>query len=197
MLKHRFRNARFKLAVASSLAVVAALAAFGPALAAGSAETQASSANTVMIEGSKHSTLKFVYPKTIVSGEKLTIENKTVPKAVGPHTFSLVEESEFPETAPERKKCFTPKHICMAIAKWHGVKGEGPPTKNPAKAGKPGWDTEGSLSKKGDSWFTGEKPGASYTQVVSADTSKGPTTITFMCAIHPWMHGSIEVLPKG
>ena len=48
----------------------------------------------------------------------------------------------------------------MAIAKWHGVKGEGPPTKNPAKAGKPGWDTEGSLSKTGDSWFTGEKPGS-------------------------------------
>jgi hypothetical protein len=116
---------------------------------------------------------------------------------VGPHTFSLVEESEFPETASQRKKCFTPKHICKAVAEWHGVKGEGPPTKNPAKAGKPGWDTEGSLSKKGDSWFTGEKPGASYTQVVSADTSNGPTTITFMCAIHPWMHGSIEVLPKG
>jgi hypothetical protein len=196
-LKHRFRNARFRLAVGSSLAVVAALAAFGPALAAGSAETQASSANTVKIVGSKHSPLKFVYPKTIVSGEKLTIENTTSPKAVGPHTFSLVEESEFPETASQRKKCFTPKHICKAVAEWHGVKGEGPPTKNPAKAGKPGWDTEGSLSKKGDSWFTGEKPGASYTQVVSADTSNGPTTITFMCAIHPWMHGSIEVLPKG
>ena len=195
MKKSQFRNVRVKIAVTLSLVVIAALAAFGPALAAGSAETQASSANTVLIEGSKKSPLKFVYPKTIVSGEELTIENKTVPKAVGPHTFSLVEESEFAETAPERKKCFTPKHICMAIAKWHGVKGEGPVTENPVKAGKPGWDTEGTLSKTGDSWFTGEKPGSSFTQKVTADTSKGPTTIPFMCAIHPWMHGSIEVLP--
>lgn len=193
MKQHRFRNLRIKIAVTSSLAVVAALAAFGPAFAAGSAETQASSANTVLIEGSKKSPLKFVYPKTIVSGEDLTIENKSIPKAIGPHTFSLVEESEFAETAPERKKCFTPKHICMAVAKWHGVKGkEGTVTVNPVKAGKPGWDTEGSLSKTGDSWFTGEKPGTSYTQRVTAE---GGTTITFMCAIHPWMHGSIEVLP--
>jgi hypothetical protein len=195
--KSLFRNVRARVAVTASLAVVAALAALGPAIAAGSAETQASSANTVLIEGSKKSPLKFVYPKTIVSGEELTIENKSIPKAIGPHTFSLVEESEFPETKPDRKKCFTPDHICMAIAKWHGVKGEGPVTKNPAKAGKTGWDTEGTLSKPGDSWFTGNKPGTSITQKVSADTSKGPTTIHFICAIHPWMHGSIEVLPGG
>jgi hypothetical protein len=194
--QRRFRHAKLKLAVTSSLAVVVALAVFGPAIATGSsAGASGSTANTVLIEGSRKSPLKFVYPKTIVSGEELTIENKTNPKAVGPHTFSMVEESEFAETATERKKCFTPGHICMAIAKWHGVKGKGPVTVDPAKAGKPGWDTEGSLSKTGDSWFTGEKPGTSYTQKVTADTSNGPTTITFMCAIHPWMHGSIEVLP--
>ena len=44
----------------------------------------------------------------------------------------------------------------MAIADRHGVDGKGPPTKNPVKAGKPGWDTEGYLSKDGDSWLTGE-----------------------------------------
>jgi hypothetical protein len=180
--QRRFRSINLKLAVTASLAVVVAIAVFGPGLAAGSAETGSTAANTVLIEGSKKSPLKFVYPKTIV----------------GPHTFAMVEESEVPRTAPQRKKCFTPKHICMAIAKWHGVKGpEAPVTINPAKAGKPGWDTEGSLSKEGDSWFTGLKPGSSFTQRVTADTSKGPTTITFICAIHPWMHGSIEVLPKN
>ena len=156
--------------------------------------TSASTANTVLIKGSKKSPLEFVYPKTIVSGEELTIENKSIPKAIGPHTFSLVEESLLPQTQPARKKCFTPKHICKAIADWHGVVGEGEPTKNPAKAGKPGWDTMGSLSKNGDVWFTGEKPGTSFTQRVTAAPG---TTIHFMCAIHPWMQGSIEVLPKG
>ena len=194
-MKHLFRITSIKIAVSASVAVAAAFAALGPALATGSsAETQASSANTVLIKGSKKTPLEFVYPKTIVSGEELTIENKSIPKAIGPHTFSLVQESLTPETKPDRKKCFTPDHICMAIADWHGVVGKGPVTKNPAKAGKPGWDTEGTLSKKGDSWFTGEKPGSSLTQRV---TAKPGTTIHFICAIHPWMHGSIEVLPGG
>ena len=106
-------------------------------------------------------------------------------------------ESEFAETAPDRKNCFTPKHICMAIAKWHGVKGEGPLTKNPVKAGKPGWDTEGSSEQDRRLLVHREKPGSTYTQRVTADTSNGPTTITLHLRVHPWMHGSIEVLPGG
>ena len=194
MRKRSRSNASIRVAVSAAVAVAAAFAAFGPALATGSAGASASTANTVLIKGSKKSPLKFVYPTTIVSGEELTIENKSIPKAIGPHSFSLVEESLLPETKPARKKCFTPQHICKAIADWHGVVGEGPVTKNPARAGKAGWDTEGSLSKNGDSWFTGEKPGTSFTQRVTAAPG---TTIHFMCAIHPWMHGSIEVLPKG
>ena len=54
----------------------------------------------------------------------------------------------------------------------------------------------GSLTEKGDSWFTGEKPGTSIVQKVNVDTSAGPTRIYFMCAIHPWMHGTINVLPS-
>ena len=184
--------------VALRLAIVTASVAASvalPSLAAGSGgDAQASTANTVLIKGSKTEPLHFVVPKTIVDGESLTIVNKTQPKKVGPHTVSLVEESLRPETKSERKNCF-PKGICGAIAEWHGVKGKGPVTKNPAKAGKPGWSTEGNLSKNGDSWFTGEKPGSSFTQKVNVDTSHGPTTIHFMCAIHPWMHGEIEVLP--
>jgi hypothetical protein len=32
---------------------------------------------------------------------------------------------------------------------------------------------------------------------VTADTSAGPTTIYFLCAIHSFMHGKITVLPPG
>jgi hypothetical protein len=189
--------ARVWIAVVLGTASAVGVAAFAPALASGSGEAQPSTANKVLIEGSKTKPLHFVYPKTIVEGESLTIENTTKPKEVGPHTFSMVIAADQPQTKKERKACFTPHHICKAVAGWHKVKGQGPPNENPAKAGKPGWDTEGSLSKKGDSWFTGEKPGAKFTQKVTADTSNGPTTLTFMCVIHPWMHGSIEVLPAG
>ncbi len=75
--------------------------------------------------------------------------------------------------------------------------GRRPADQEPRRSRKKGFDTEGSLKKKGDSWFTGEKPNASYTAPVSVNTSKGPQTLTFMCVIHPWMHGSIEVLPGG
>ena len=184
-------------AVVSITAAIVAIGAAGPVWAnVGDSASGSATANTILIKGG-HKSLKFVAPKTIVAGEDLTITNTTNAKKVGPHTVSLVTESELPQTKKERKLCFTPKHICKAIADWHGVKGNGPPTKNPAEAGQKGWDTEGSLTKKGDSWFTGQKPNATFTAPVSVDTSKGPVTIHFMCAIHPWMHGSIEVLPGG
>jgi hypothetical protein len=183
-------------AVVATVGALATIGIAGPVWASGSdsAAAEAAPANTVLMEGNGHS-LHFVYPKTIVAGEELTIENKTNAKKVGPHTFSLVTEAEIPKTKKQRKQCFTPGHICKAVAGWHGVKGNGPPTKNPAEAGKKGFDTEGTLKKKGDSWFTGQKPNASYTAPVTVNTSNGPQELTFMCVVHSWMHGSIEVLP--
>jgi len=184
--QQRFRAVPVKLAGFLALAAVACLAVVP---AAGAAE-EPNPLNTVYIKDGKKG-LRFVAPEFVYTGEELTILNTTNPRKVGPHTFSMVEESLIPKTAKARQRCFTPKHICMAIAHWHGVKGpHGHVTQNPAKAGAAGWDTEGNLTKKGDSWFTGVKPNATITQVVSAPAG---TEITFMCAIHPWMHGSIEV----
>ena len=105
------------------------------ALASGAADL--GPANTVYIKDGKGG-LRFEAPKTIVAGEDLTVLNQTNPQQVGPHTFSLVTKGSLPKTPKARQTCFTPKHICMAIAKWHGVKGNGPVTKNPAKAGADG-----------------------------------------------------------
>jgi hypothetical protein len=128
-------------------------------------------------------------------GDLLEIVNKTNPKQVGPHTFSLVKkESQPPNTRAAEESCFTPKHICLAIAHWHGANGKSPPTKNPSEAGAKGWSTMGTLNKKGDSWFTGNKLNASFSQVVSASAG---TTLYYMCAIHPFMRGSIKVEPVG
>ena len=180
------------VAVAATAALV--LAAFGPGLA--SAEVAPTgTTETIYIKEVKHA-LKFVAPASVYQGDELTILNETDPKRVGPHTFSLVTKGSLPKTPQARKTCFTPKSICMAIAKWHGFNPKTDKiTKNPAKAGPEGWSTLGSTSKNGDSWFTGEsKKGTSITQQVTADPATTPT-LYFVCAVHPWMQGKTSVLP--
>jgi hypothetical protein len=178
------------LAVSARTVILAGLAA----LVALGALASVASAATVYIKDSKG--LRFEAPKTIVNGEDLEIVNQTNPHKVGPHTFSLVTKASLPKTPKARQLCFTPKHICKAIASWHGVKGNGPVKENPV-LGPDGWSTSGSLTKTGDSWFTGEKPGTSFVAPTAFDTSAGATRIYFLCAIHPWMQGTINVLPGG
>jgi hypothetical protein len=184
------------LAAGARTLILAGLAAF-VALAVLASTASAGTVPTVFIKGSAEGKLRFEAPKTVVNGEELAVVNTTNPHKVGPHTFSLVTQESIPKTAKERQLCFTPHHICKAIASWHGVKGNGPVKVNPAEAGLEGWSTLGSLTTKGDSWFTGEKPGTSFEQPVNVDTSAGASRIYFMCAIHPWMHGTINVLPGG
>lgn len=177
-----------RLGIALAVGLTASLV-LAPALASGAGSL--GPANTVYMKAGKGG-LRFEAPKTIVAGEELEVLNQTNAKRVGPHTFSLVTKGSIPKTPKARQSCFTPKHICMAIAHWHGSNGSGPVKVNPVDAGAEGWDTLGSVTKKGDSWFSGSKPGASITEKVTAAAG---TTIYFVCAIHPWMHGSIKVLP--
>lgn len=185
-----FKLRKHTIAALSLIVASAALALIAPGLAAGSA-AQSASVPTIEIKmvGKK---MGFFGPKTIVQGEELRIVNKTNPKMVGPHTFALVTKGSLPKTPKARQLCFTKGHICMAIAKWQGFNQKEEVTINPAKAGPEGWSTMGTVTKPGDSWFTGTKPGASIEQPVTAAPG---TTLYFMCAIHPWMQGSIKVLP--
>jgi hypothetical protein len=163
-----------------------------PGLAA--AETTAGETSTgvttleIKMEGKK---MGFFGPSTVHEGEELRVVNDTMPSMVGPHTFSLVTKGSLPKTAKQRKECFTPGKICMGIAHWYGLKGEELPKQPLVEAGAKGWDTMGTYSKKGDSYFFSKK-GASIEQVVSA---KAGTTLYFMCAVHAFMQGSIKVLP--
>jgi hypothetical protein len=145
----------------------------------------------IKMEGKK---MGFFGPATVHEGEELRVVNKTNPSMVGPHTFSLVTKGSLPKTAKQRKTCFTPGHICLAIAEWQHFN---PKTEKVglqlAEAGSEGWSTMGSVKKEGDSWFTGEKPGGTIEQKV---TAKAGTTLYFICAIHPWMQGQIKVLPS-
>jgi hypothetical protein len=141
--------------------------------------------------------LGFEGPETIEEGAPLEILNETNPRQVGPHTFSLVTKSSLPKTKKAQENCFTPGKICFSIAEWQKFN---PKTEkvglNLVKVGPPGWSTMGDTSgNKGDSWFTGEsKPGTHVTEVVSA---KAGTTLYYVCAIHPWMQGSIKVVPPA
>jgi plastocyanin len=174
------------------IAILAGLAA----LVALSALASVASAATVYMKADKKG-LRFEAPKTVVNGETLDVVNQSNPKKVGPHTFSLVTKASLPKTPKAHQLCFTPKHICKAIAAWHGVKGNGPVKVNPVDVGPEGWSTMGSVTAKGDSWFTGEKAGTSFELPVNVDTSAGASRIYFICAIHSGMQGSINVLPGG
>lgn len=186
------RSARFR-ALALAVPAVALLFVFvGPGLAGAATGASASATTDVIKIELTKGKLKFVAPETVTKGNQLEIVNETNPKQVGPHTFSLVKKGYVPKTPQARQNCFTPKHICMAIAQWHGFQ---PKTEkitiNPAKAGAEGWSTPGSPTKKGDSWFT-ETKGETFAQEVAASA---PPTLFFICAVHPWMHGQVTVLP--
>jgi hypothetical protein len=187
-VKHtRTRTGSVRALILTGLAALVALCALAPT----------ASAATITIKSGKGGLPRFVAPQTVYTGEELEVVNKTNPKAIGPHTFSLVTQASLPKTAKARQQCFAPGHICQAIARWHGVKGNGPVKKNPAEAGAEGWDTLGSLKVFGDSWFTGNKAGTSFSQPITVDASAGPTKIYFLCAIHSFMQGQTTVLQGG
>ncbi len=187
-----FRSTRGRVLVVGALTALLAAALLGLQISASSAApTKRPRVATIYMKDNGKS-LFFKGSKTVASGSILRIKNLTSGTQVGPHTFSLVDPRAVPRTRPARRACFSPRHICLAIAKWHGFRPPNTITINPAKAGRAGWDTEGNaLSKKGDSWFAGGKRGRSFQQVVSA---KPGTVIHYMCAIHPFMNGSIRVV---
>lgn len=183
------RRARLRAVALAASSAAFVLAVGGAGIA--SAATPTGVTQKIDIELTKGK-LKFVGPESVTAGDQLEIVNTTNPKQVGPHTFSLVTQSSQPKTPKARKNCFTPKHICLAVAIWHGFNPKTEQiTKNPAKAGPAGWSTAGNATgKKGDSWFT-EKKGETFSQEVTAAPG---TTLYYMCAVHPWMQGKVNVV---
>ena len=175
-----------------ALVIAASMAVFAFAFAGTAAAATPTGVTDVISIDLTKGKLKFTGPATVTVGDQLEIVNKTNPKQVGPHTFSLVTKASQPKTPKARKGCFAPKHICLSIAMWHGFNPKTEQiTKNPAKAGPAGWSTLGSTSKKGDSWFSGEKKGGHISQEVTAAAG---TTLYYMCAVHTWMQGKVEVV---
>jgi plastocyanin len=139
-------------------------------------------------EGQK---LFFEGPETVEKGQVLKFKSNTELRKVGPHTLSLVTRQSLPRTRNEIKACGKElAAICGAIVEWHEIDLDTfeVPVKTVA-AGKPGWDTEGTEKRKGDSAYL-EREGSSFKQKV---TAKEGTTLSYICVVHPNMQGKIKV----
>lgn len=177
---------------ATLVASAAAFSAFAIFAVGGASATAAPKAGaTVITMEQEGRELFFEGPATVAAGSALKIKNKTNPRKIGPHTFSLVKEKDIPVTEDQIKACGRKlKKICGAIVKWHKVDLQtGEVGENPVEAGKEGWDQLGSLNRKGDSWVA-ERRKQSFTRDVTAPEGK---TLTYFCAVHPEMQGEIVV----
>jgi hypothetical protein len=184
---------RLRLVAASAALVAVSVAGVtSAASAAGPSKHGAAAVKTFKFTGNKR-TLDLVGPKTIRQGQTLRIVNDTKPAVVGPHTFTLGKASEFPKTKQQQKRCANLKTpFCEAVAfEWHLL------DPNTFEVGQilrdenaVGWDTPGDRDTIGDSWVT-EKRNDKF----SAPVSSGPRTLHYICIVHPFLKGKIEVKP--
>jgi plastocyanin len=111
----------------------------------------------------------------VASGEELTWTHDD--NATAPHTVTIVEE--FPgATLEEVFACGAPGGVCDVALTAHFAGGFNPVV----EAGAPGLDAPGDSLL----FFVDQ----SVTAVVSAPSG---TTLSYLCAIHPWMQGTIAV----
>jgi plastocyanin len=120
------------------------------------------------------STLKFIPgPARVASGGTLTWVDAD--QSEEPHTISIVDKSDLPADIEEVFECA----VCGEIFEGHFAGGGFNPVVDVGELG---------LDTRLDSLFL--EPGGQVTAQVSAPPG---TTLYYLCAIHPWMQGSITV----
>jgi plastocyanin len=177
---------------------IAAIAAFGACtLGAVPAAGAAAKKGKIVIKGGPifkpgvmiGDNVRFNRTTTVKSGGTVKIVDKGSPMA-GPHTISLLKKSALPRTMAQAEPCFEGGGVCAPLFAAHEVPEdpEGMPGVIEYNAGGAGFDTMGDEDTAGDSLFM--PPGQGGSIKVTAD--KG-STLTFFCAVHPWMQGKIKV----
>ena len=174
-----------------AIVVAGAMLAFGlSGTGAATADDQARAGKTKILMDAVKGEDVFVGPSTVKQGSKLEVVNESNPRKRGPHTFSIVKRKLLPQTKTDGKKCFS-KGVCGAIGVAHEFDPEtGQVNKPTVEVGETGWDRAFTLDRVGDSWYTDEK-GAKQSRMVSAQPG---TKLFFICAVHPFMQGKIEVV---
>jgi hypothetical protein len=170
---------RITLFIAVALVATVGVAAVAIGQAAPSTATETAKAGAeVKVNEYVKDTSHWVTPDlTIASGGTLTIKTAGDP---APHSFSVVKSSQVPKTPSAIFQC----KICESIGKKHGAdpNSDAPPKKPVLDVGAKGID------QAGDSIVL--QPKKSVKVKVSA---KAGTTLSFICAIHPWMQGKLTV----
>jgi hypothetical protein len=123
---------------------------------------------------------------TVKSGGTLTVVNDAADE--GPHTLTVVKKKDLPRTAKAVFNCA----LCNKLIKAHGAdpNTEAPPKFQYLENGV-GQNTPPKLDRAGDSGVTG--PGKKGEHIAFKVTAKKGTQLYFMCIIHPWMQGKIQV----
>jgi plastocyanin len=102
-----------------------------------------------------------------------------------PHTVTIANKADLPQTIAQLDACYNPNGICTKTLAAHDPgNDEQPPFNFVVNKGGPGLDT------RGDSLLFGGPFDQSVAGKVTA--AKG-TTLYYLCVIHPWMQGSIQV----
>jgi hypothetical protein len=122
----------------------------------------------------------------VKSGGTVTVVNTVATE--GPHTFTIVSKKDLPKNAAQAFNC----KICNKLAAAHGAdpQSNAPPKFQYLENGV-GQNTPPNLDRPGDSGVTG--PGQKGEHISFTVTAKKGTTLYFMCLIHPWMQGKLQV----
>jgi plastocyanin len=132
-------------------------------------------------------------PLSVKSGDTVTWQNMIAEPE--PHTISIVNAKDLPDTIGQVFNCGAPGTPCAEILACHFPQGfamGGPP---PVIVPTCGNASNGQLAAVGDSFLIpppGIGPAAAQT-VMAKITAPSGAVLHYMCAIHPWMQGEINV----
>jgi plastocyanin len=199
-LRRHLRGNAVKVLISSVALCAGVIATTGVATAGGGPDKQgtvtAPGPATVVITAKGHGGSLHWGPSQadVLPGDTVELRNTS---GEG-HTFSLVDQGDLPQTNSQIRHCFQ-SGICGQIAAAHGVT---PPDfqiqDRRVDNGAHGLDTEFQSAPKAK---RGGQDGDSviYNRNVKhwLVSSTGDETLYFMCAIHPWMQGQLDVgIPK-
>jgi plastocyanin len=195
-LRRHLRGNAVKVIASVAAVCVSVVAATGVASAGGGPAkgTSTIAPQTVVITAKGHGEdLRWAPSQaTMLPGDIVELRNKSGE----PHTFSLVDPADLPQTNKQIRHCFD-SGICGQIAAAHGI---APPDfkikQRRVDNGDPGLDTAfSSGTEKAKRGLPQDGDSIIYNTNVKHWTVSSSTgqTLHFMCAIHPWMQGQIDV----
>jgi len=182
-----------KLLLGAAVALLAVAVVSSVAMASGRASSSVTTIRAVepapVMKANKYIQINLRWNKdvySVPSGGTLHIVNSA--PSEGPHTFTVVQKKDLPRTGMQAFKC----KVCEKLAKAHGADpNSNAPPKYPFLENGVGQATPPSVDVPGDSGITGQgKKGEHIDLTVTAASG---TKLYFMCLIHPWMQGEVDV----